>query len=158
GPYEMRVSGDGERVVGDVLVGELWLGSGQSNMQITVRAALDGGAPISAADCAQLRTFVVEEETSPIPLDDVQGARGVCTPQAAPAFPAIAYYFARDLRAALNVPVGVIVSAIGGTSIVVWLPPPEAATRAAARTGDPGSGASSTSAGGGQPFELSVKD
>jgi sialate O-acetylesterase len=98
GPYEVRVSGDGDLVLRDVLVGETWLGAGQSNMEVTVHATGADQASISVDDCAQLRVFTVEEDTSPVPLDDVRGAWRVCTPEAARSFPAIAYAFARDLR------------------------------------------------------------
>ena len=134
GPYQMNITGDGTATIGDVLVGEVWLGAGQSNMLVPLRLASDGQPPRAAADCSQLRFFTVERAASALPLRDLGGAWQVCTPATAAEFSAIAYFFGRDLNEALQVPVGLIVSAWGSTSAEVWLPSAVAAQRST--TGD----------------------
>jgi len=90
------VPGDGTRSVSDVLIGELWLGAGQSNMQITVGASRDGQLSIAEDDCRELRFFDVERNALATPGDDVNGAWKVCTPDTARSLSAVGCYFARD--------------------------------------------------------------
>lgn len=102
----------------DVLVGEVWMCSGQSNMQWGVRGAANGPAEVAAADHPLLRLRYSNLVLAPVPQTHVNGsAWKICTPQNlgqgthANSFSATAYYFGRDLQADLNVPVGVIQSA-----------------------------------------------
>ncbi|MBM4244395.1 MAG: hypothetical protein FJ148_11355 [Deltaproteobacteria bacterium] len=148
GPFELTLGGDGTRVVRDVLIGDVWLAAGQSNMALPVRTASDGGPPASAEDCRGLRFFTVERAASSGPLRDLGGAWRVCTPESAADFSAVAYFFGRDLTATLGVPVGLVVAAWGSTPIEVWRPDPSAATGATAASA-PASGVS---------FSLSVTD
>jgi sialate O-acetylesterase len=149
GPHDLTLDGDGQVVVHDVLIGDVWLGAGQSNMALAVRTASDGAPPASADDCRRLRFFTVERAASAVPLRDVRGRWRVCTPESAASFSAAAYFFGQDLAAALDVPVGLVVTAWGSTAIAVWL-------------GDGGSAAATppglTAATGGTPFALSVAD
>ena len=159
GPYEMQVSGDGARTVADVLVGDVWLGAGQSNMEVPVRASRDGREPIAEADCHQIRLFMVERVASFTPVEDVRGAWRVCTPETARAFSAVGYYFARELHAAMQIPLGIVVSAWGATSIHVWMPgatvPPATAAPAAF---DAAQRRAARRAAGDLEFDLSLKD
>lgn len=148
GPFDLTLDGDGTLVVHDVLIGDVWLGAGQSNMALPVRTATDGAPPASPDDCSGLRFFTVERAIARAPLRDVRGAWRVCTPQSAADFSAVAYFFGRDLTAALGVPVGLVVAAWGSTTIDVWRPD-EAATA---------SQAASTQAASDVPFELAVAD
>lgn len=127
GPHEMRLSGDGDAQVRDVLVGEVWIGAGQSNMLVTVGSTTDGAQEAARATGDRIRMFVVESATAPQPLRNVRGTWTTCTRDTLARLPAVPWYFARDLRAALDVPVGVIVSAWSATPIDVWLPPTPAA-------------------------------
>ena len=146
GPFELTLDGDGTRVVRDVLIGDVWLAAGQSNMALPVHTASDGAPPASPDDCRGLRFFTVERAASSAPRLDVRGAWRVCTPESAADFSAVAYFFGRDLTAALGVPVGLVVAAWGSTPIDVWRPDPAAAPAAPGASTD------------GIPFSLSVAD
>lgn len=124
GPYEMTVSSAGESVtIQDVLVGEVWLGSGQSNMEFAMKTSSDAGTEIPAANFPKIRLFTVARVASFTPLDDVQGSWKVCTPDVIGDFSAVAYHFGKDLHKSLKkVPVGLIVAAWGGSAAEAWTP------------------------------------
>jgi sialate O-acetylesterase len=135
GPFEMTIAGDraGDApiVVKDVLVGEVWLGSGQSNMQFYVSSKGAGHAPygllnedkeIAAANYPQLRMFTVKNGTSYDPQSDLVGAWTVCTPQTVPDWSAVGYLFGRDLNQSLKLPVGIVLSAFGASTAEAWIP------------------------------------
>jgi sialate O-acetylesterase len=122
GPYAMTIAGDGTLTVSDVLIGDVWLAAGQSNMQLSVRVAQPDGEPITAQGCQNLRVFTVERMASRVPVTDVVGSWQVCDASTAQEFSAVAYYFGRDVERFLKIPVGLITSAWGRTSAVVWLP------------------------------------
>ena len=122
--------GDKKLEVKDVLVGEVWICSGQSNMQWGVAGAANGAAEITAANHPLLRLRYSNLVLSPVPLARINGSPWkVCTPKNlgqgthANSFSATAYYFGRDLQADLKVPVGVVQSAWGGTLIEPWTTP-----------------------------------
>ena len=133
GPFEMTIAGkkagDSPIVVKDVLVGEVWLGSGQSNMEFPVSKAhaayagmLDEEKEIVAANYPQLRLFKVKDATSAVPLADVVGEWQVCAPQTVPDWSAVGYLFGRNLNQALHVPVGIVLSAFGASTAEAWVP------------------------------------
>jgi sialate O-acetylesterase len=135
GPFEMTISGNkaGEApiTVKDVLVGEVWLGSGQSNMQFYVSKNGPGHAPyglldeekeIPAANYPQLRMFTVKNATAYAPQTDLVGEWQVCTPETVPNFSAVGYLFGRDLNQALKLPVGIVLSAFGASTAEAWVP------------------------------------
>ncbi len=105
----------------DVLVGEVWLAGGQSNMAFPLSSAHDAATVLPQAEDAALRFFTVERRTAATPQRQVRGRWQVCRPDVAKGFSAVAYFFARDLRAALGRPVGVIHSSWGGTPAQTWL-------------------------------------
>jgi sialate O-acetylesterase len=127
GPFELAfASGTARRVVSDVLLGEVWLAAGQSNMEWTLGPVLGPGAEgweeaVAASRDPALRVFAVEHALAPAPLADARGRWLASEPESAPAFSACAYFFARRLRAELGVPVGVIVAAWGGTPAEAWM-------------------------------------
>lgn len=123
GPYVLTVSSGGtSQVVRDVLVGDVWLASGQSNMEWPVAQAGDADAVIAAADDPQIRHFKIPKSWSGKPEPDVVGGSWVAaSPQAVAKFSAVAYAFARELRAATGVPIGIIDSTWGGSSIEAWM-------------------------------------
>jgi sialate O-acetylesterase len=123
GPHSLAIEGDGRVVFRDVLVGEVWLASGQSNMQWLVSAASGAEAEIAAADHPLLRLFLVPLRAALEPQTDVEAAWTRCTPETVPTFSAVAYYFARRLQRELDVPVGIIASSWGGTRIEPWTTP-----------------------------------
>jgi len=124
-PLEMSVRGERgpEVVVRDILVGEVWLCSGQSNMEWPVSALVSPLPEILRAVDPGLRLFLVPKRTADRPQPDVEAAWKPCAPEAVQPFSAVGYYFGSELRKALGVPVGLIESAWGGTRIEPWTPP-----------------------------------
>lgn len=108
-------------VARDVLVGEVWLAGGQSNMRWPLFAAHDAAEVIPTADDPALRFFIATLRTGAEPLDDLEGSWKLTTPQDAREFYAVAFFAARELRRELDVPVGVIGVAWGGTPIQTWI-------------------------------------
>ncbi len=104
----------------DVLVGEVWLASGQSNMGVPLSGAHNAATEIPKADDPLLRFFNVKSQTAGEPLPDVHGQWALSSPKTAPGFSAVAYFFARELRTKLGVPVAMIQSAWGGTPAQAW--------------------------------------
>lgn len=122
GPHKLVVTGKKNKLeVGDVLVGEVWLGSGQSNMAMTVNRCLNFEQEQKAADLPQVRMFTVRSGPTTEPQADCQGSWAVCTPETVGGFSATAYFFGRELQAALKKPVGLINSSVGGTPIESWI-------------------------------------
>jgi sialate O-acetylesterase len=122
GPYDMTIAGSNTIQVHDVLVGEVWVGSGQSNMEFTVsvKAARFAGMQdedkvIAAANYPQIRMFTVAETKSYTPLTVTKGKWVVCSPDTVGAFSAVGYLFAKDLQQALKVPVGIVTVAYGAS-------------------------------------------
>jgi sialate O-acetylesterase len=121
GPDELKVSGRNELVLKDILVGELWVASGQSNMEWHVKLSRDPQKEIAAAHHPQIRLFHVPHRIIETPQDDVNAKWLPCTPENIPNFSAVAYYFGRHLQRDLKVPVGLIEAARGGTPAEAWM-------------------------------------
>jgi sialate O-acetylesterase len=122
-PAEMTVSGTNTIKLTDILVGEVWMGSGQSNMQWSVAASDNPEAEIAAANYPKIRLFLVPLVPAGKPAKNVNAAWTVCTPDTVKPFSAVCYYFGRELHKSLNVPVGMIATSWGGTAIQPWIPP-----------------------------------
>lgn len=124
GPYELTISGKNSVKLSDVLVGEVWLCSGQSNMEWSVQQSLNAQDEIAAANHPKIRHIKIPHTPSDKPQDDVNtNGWQVCSPQTVGSFTAVGYYFGRNLQQALDVPVGLIGSNWGGTRIEPWTPP-----------------------------------
>jgi sialate O-acetylesterase len=125
GPYELSVKGAGspEVVVRDILCGEVWVCSGQSNMEWPLSSVYSPIPEVLRADHPRLRLYSVPRRISAVPLDDIDSAWTPCTPETAGPFSAIGYYFGLEILKALDVPVGLIDSSWGGTDIEPWTPP-----------------------------------
>lgn len=132
--------------IGNVLVGDVWLCSGQSNMEWTLRGALNAKQEVAAADHPAIRHIKIERQMGDLPRADVRQVKGwdVCQPDKAGEFTAVGYFFARALQDELKVPIGLVNSSWGGTVIEPWTPPagfyqvPEMAPLAAKiRSADP---------------------
>ncbi len=117
GPYELKVN---SIAVHDVLVGEVWLASGQSNMVVQLTRANDPEKEISAANHPRMRFFQTPSKVAEGPIDDVNAKWTICTPDVAKSYAAVAYFFARDLMQQYDVPVGIVHSAVGGTPAEAW--------------------------------------
>jgi sialate O-acetylesterase len=122
-PIEVTVEGKNTIVLHDVLVGEVWICSGQSNMQFNVASALHARKEIEQANHPEIRLFTVPMRPAGEPADDVNGSWNACTPTTVPGFSAVGYFFGRQLQEQLGVPVGLINSSWGGTRIEPWTPP-----------------------------------
>lgn len=124
GPYTLQVIGHANRIeLKDVMLGEVWLCSGQSNMEWSINNGVENkNKEIAAANYPQIRYFSLPKQGGEYRQDDVQAKWEVCTPNVMRRRSALAYFFAEKLHKELKVPVGVIVSAWGGTPADVWLP------------------------------------
>jgi len=120
GPHELRVKGKNEVVLKDVLAGEVWICSGQSNMEWTVAISLLPDVEREIARHPQIRMIKVQHNPAEKPADDIQGAWNVCSPETVKDFSAVGYYFARHLHLELGVPVGMINTSWGGTICEAW--------------------------------------
>jgi len=120
GPYVLKVQGKNLVELKDVLVGEVWLCSGQSNMQWTVSSSANRDEEIAAGDYPKLRMFTVDRKTALEPQSTCGGSWQVASPQTVGGFSATAYFFGRELHKQLGVPVGLINSSWGGTPIEAW--------------------------------------
>jgi sialate O-acetylesterase len=128
GPYTLTVSGSSKAQFEDVLIGEVWLCSGQSNMEMGVGMARDAEKEIAAADYPGIRLLKVVKSWKPEPQSDIEGTWKVCSPKTVAeggwsGFSACGYYFGRELHQKLGVAVGLIDSSWGGTRIESWTPP-----------------------------------
>ena len=117
----LTVSGKNKIELADVLVGEVWICSGQSNMEWPLRASMNAKQEIAKANYANIRLFDVPgHTTSPTPKDTCPGSWAVCSPSSAQGFSAVGYFFGRRLNKELGVPVGLVGSNWGGTRIEPW--------------------------------------
>lgn len=121
---EMTISGVNTITIADVLVGDVWVGSGQSNMQWAVRQADNAEKEIAAAQFPQIRLFHVPRKPSPVPVEDVDAKWIVCSPESVRDFSAVLYFFGRQMHQDLKVPMGLIHSSWGGTPIASWISGP----------------------------------
>ena len=123
GPLTMTVKAGDETIrLTDILVGEVWLCSGQSNMEMTVYQSADGKAEIKAANHPNIRLFNIPRPTAMAsdPQADVGGQWQACSPETIGDFSAVGYYFGREIHQSIEVPVGLINASWGGTIIETW--------------------------------------
>lgn len=123
GPYTITLkSGQEELVLSDVLIGEVWLCSGQSNMEWGLAGAMDGKEEVPHAQHANIRLFQVARSSAELPQIRVEGSWKECTPESAAGFSAVGYYFGKRLQENLNVPIGLMNVSWGGTPAETWTP------------------------------------
>jgi sialate O-acetylesterase len=128
GPAEMTIAGKNSITIKDILVGEVWVGSGQSNMQFPVSASkgayaglINEAQEIAAANYPKIRMFTVRDSKSATPLTTLRGTWEVCSPETVPGFSAVGYLFARDLQKEINLPVGIVTTAVGASTAESWI-------------------------------------
>jgi sialate O-acetylesterase len=137
--HRMTIRGKNTIELDDILIGEVWIGSGQSNMEFSLLGSTGGKEAVAAANCPQIRLLHVEKVQTPQPARDIVVFNGpkvknrpapppatgpawrVCTPQNVPLFSAVLYYFGQRLHKDLNVPLGLINSSWGGSPIEAWI-------------------------------------
>ena len=119
-PTTVTVTGKNTLKFSDVLVGDVWVCSGQSNMEFPLTSAHDGATEVPKATDPQLRLFHVARFPSLQPATDVTGSWVVCNPQDARTFTGVGYFFGQELRKSLKRPIGLIESSWGGTTAQAW--------------------------------------
>lgn len=119
-PRDLEVEGHSLLLLRNVLVGEVWLASGQSNMQWSVAQSADPQNEIANGDHPRLRMLNVVRETAREPRPDLRGSWQVSHPDTVAQFSAVGYYFARHLMQELDVPVGILHTSWGGTRVEAW--------------------------------------
>lgn len=124
GPYQLIVKGKNTIIINDVLVGEVWICSGQSNMEMPIEGwgKIDNyKEEIANANYPMIRHFKVPNQVSSTPLTDVSdGSWQICSPATAGDFSAVAYFFGRELYNKLKVPIGLLNTSWGGTIVETW--------------------------------------
>lgn len=122
-PTTITIKGKNTIEIKDVLVGEVWLCSGQSNMEWPVAASTNSKQEIADAKYPLIRHIKVPLVQSTVPLDDFKSSWQVCSPETAGGFTACGYFMARELLKELDIPVGLVNSSWGGTRVEPWTPP-----------------------------------
>ena len=122
-PVELTIAAGSDKVtLHDILIGEVWLGSGQSNMTFTMLKTSDAKPSIADAHQPDIRLFTVPKVPATQPVANVDGHWEICTPKTVAQFSAVLYHFGRDVHDQLKLPVGLIHSSWGGTPIQTWMP------------------------------------
>ncbi len=120
GPYEMTIAGKNVIEIDNIMSGEVWVCSGQSNMAMAVQSSNNAKEEIAAADYPNIRLFSVTRKVAQKPLSDCKGDWALCSPETVPGFSAVGYFFGRKLHKDLNVPIGMIHTSWGGTPAEAW--------------------------------------
>jgi sialate O-acetylesterase len=120
GPYTVKITGRQSVELHDVLVGDVWLCGGQSNMEFKLRGVLNSADEVKAANHPQIRFFTVAEHPAYHHTDLVSGTWTAVSPETAAQVSAVAYYFARRVQQDVHIPIGLVVDAVGGTPAETW--------------------------------------
>jgi sialate O-acetylesterase len=120
GPYRLTIEGKNKIELANVYVGDVWVCSGQSNMEWPLAASHNAQQAIAASKNPQIRLFTVPKRTSTARQHDLQGSWQECSPSTVGNFSAVAYFFGRDLQKSLQVPIGLIHTSWGGTVAEAW--------------------------------------
>jgi len=121
GPFQLTIKATNTLVLNDILVGDVWVASGQSNMEFPLTALVNAQTEIAAAQYPKIRLFMVKHKPADYPLENVESKGWVaCTPETVADSSAVAYFFARHLQQKLGVPIGLVESFWGGTAAESW--------------------------------------
>ncbi len=125
GPFQLTVTGSNKIVLDDILIGDVWFASGQSNMEFPLKGwpaapMKDSAQEIAHAGQPQIRLLHIRQKTADFPLFNIDASWTVCTPETAADFSAVAYLFGRELNQRERVPIGLIDSTWGGTVAEAW--------------------------------------
>lgn len=120
GPHTVTIEADITRVLEDILLGELWICSGQSNMEWQLRRAETAEEEIPASGFPEIRLFTVEKHIATRPNEDLNGSWAICNPESSAGFSAVGYFFGKMLHQELGVPVGLVNTSWGGTPSESW--------------------------------------
>jgi sialate O-acetylesterase len=121
GPFDLSIKAANAIVLHDILVGDVWVASGQSNMEFPMTGLVNAQTEIAAAQYPKIRLFLVKHKPADYPLENVDSKGwAACTPGTVADSSAVAYFFARNLQQKLSVPIGLIESSWGGTAAESW--------------------------------------
>lgn len=123
GPYDMKISGSREEIIlEDLLIGDVWIGSGQSNMEWPLFNTISGDESIATSKNSQIRLFTVDKDMADSPNEEVKTTGwSVAGPESVAYFSAVAYHFGKQINKDVNIPIGLIHSSWGGTDIEAWM-------------------------------------
>lgn len=122
GTHSLRIEGHEKIVIQNVLIGEVWIASGQSNMEWTpTQGILNADEEIKRANYPSIRFFQVDRHTAKYPQENTPGKWVVCSPETMKDFSAVAYFFAKNIQDKLSIPMGMISSNWGGTPVETWI-------------------------------------
>ncbi len=121
GPLELKVEGKNKITLKNVMIGEVWICSGQSNMEFTLKKSAGGEEEIAKADFPLIRIFIVKHKVADKPENFCEGEWQVCSPKTIGQFSGAGYFFGKNLLKELNVPIGLIQSTWGGTPAEAWV-------------------------------------
>ena len=121
GPFTLTITGKNKIEFTNVLVGEVWLCGGQSNMEWSVKQTIESDKTIAEAKYPQIRLFSVPRLETDKPVTEIKSQWVECSPETVPGFSAIGYFFGRDIHQARKVPVGLIDNAVGGSPAESWM-------------------------------------
>lgn len=123
GPHTLTIKGKTNTIsLENILIGDVWLCSGQSNMEWTVKDVNNASEEIASAQHPNIRSFNVTKDMSTTPKNDLNGEWTVCSPETVRDYSAVGYFFARELNKETDIPIGIINSSWGGTDIETWIP------------------------------------
>ena len=121
GPFELSIIGKNKIVITNVLVGEVWICSGQSNMEFQVNKTMNSEKEINDSNYPMIRHFGVAQDLSGFPKEDLKAGKwAVCNKENVGDFSAVGYFFAKKIYAELKIPVGIINTSWGGTNVETW--------------------------------------
>lgn len=121
GPFEMVIKGSNDIKLSNILIGDVWVCSGQSNMEWPMQSTNNAEEEIANAKYPRIRLLTVQKKTSTKPLDDCESEGWmVCSPETIPNFSAVGYFFGRKLNQDLDIPIGLLHTSWGGTNVETW--------------------------------------
>ena len=123
GPYTMTIIGSNKIKVQNIMVGDVWICSGQSNMAFRLQGDNDYKYTLIGSKDSRLRCWTVPEASSQVPIHDITGSWQEASPETVGDFSAVGYYFAQELRKSTKVPIGIIVTSCSGTCAEAWTNP-----------------------------------
>ncbi|WP_276169056.1 sialate O-acetylesterase [Zobellia alginiliquefaciens] len=121
GPYELSVHGKNTIVLQNIMIGDVWICSGQSNMEFVVQDVKNAKAEIASANYPEIRSFRVKRDMAFEPVEDLEGKWTECNPENVGRYSAVAYFFARKVYEETGIPIGLINASWGGTQIETWI-------------------------------------
>lgn len=121
GPYIMTLKGENKIVLSNILIGDVWICSGQSNMEFNLQDVLNAAHEVKHANYPEIRLYSVEKRIALKPDENSRGTWSICSPEHAKYFPAIGYFFGRRINTDTKIPIGLINSSWGGTVIESWI-------------------------------------